>query len=181
MTPRLADTPVLETDRLILRAVAGQDIALGAAFLGSDRSRYMGGPYDRFEAWVHACHQIGHWAARGFGPFAICRKGTDAAMGEAGPFYPDAWPEPELGWSLWTPEAEGKGYAFEAAKAARRHAYGTLGWTTAVSYIDPDNTRSIALAERLGCSLDPNAPLPDLPDWDGTLVYRHPAPAEVLS
>ena len=31
---------------------------------------------------------------------------TIEAMGEAGPFYPDAWPEPELGWSIWSPEPQ---------------------------------------------------------------------------
>ena len=61
---------------------------------------------------------------------------------------------------------------YEAAVAARRYAYDTLGWTRPVSYIHPDNARSIALAERLGCVRDPNAacPFPETPD----LVFRHP-------
>lgn len=90
--------------------------------------------------------------------------------------FNDGWAEPELGWGMWDAAHEGKGYAHEAAIATRAYAYRTLSWTTAVSYIDPDNAHSIALATRLGCTLDPDAALPDLPDWDGTLVYRHPAP-----
>jgi RimJ/RimL family protein N-acetyltransferase len=53
----------------------------------------------------------------------------------------------------------------------RAHAFRDLGWTTAVSYIDPDNARSIALAERLGAVRDRGArqPVFDKP----CLVYRH--------
>ena len=47
-----------------------------------------------------------------------------------------------------------------------------LGWTTAVSYIDRDNARSIALARRIGCTEDPDAVASDPEDF----VFRHPAP-----
>ena len=55
----------------------------------------------------------------------------------------------------------------------RDFAFGTLGWTTLVSFIDPENNRSIALAERLGAACDDRI---DHPDGGLTLVYRHPAP-----
>ena len=73
---------------------------------------------------------------------------------------------------MWDPAAEGKGYAFEAAQAARAHAFDVLGWETAVSYIDPGNARSIELAERLGAVRDPEA----APFHEGDLVFRHSAP-----
>ncbi len=41
-----------------------------------------------------------------------------------------------------------------------------------MSYIDPDNARSIALARRLGCTEDPAAE----PLYPGDMVFRHPAP-----
>jgi RimJ/RimL family protein N-acetyltransferase len=41
-----------------------------------------------------------------------------------------------------------------------------------VSYIDRNNSRSIALAERLGAVPDPDAATPDNSD---DLVYRHPS------
>ncbi|MBZ8118396.1 GNAT family N-acetyltransferase [Roseovarius sp. LXJ103] len=176
MSLHLPNTPVIETDRLTLRAFAAQDVATSQPFLTSERSKYMGGPYAPDAAWEHACSLIGHWAVHGFGLFSFCLKGTDTAIGDVGPFFPYGWPEHELGWGIWDAAHEGNGYAEEAAIAARAHAYGTLGWTTAVSYIDPDNAPSIALAKRLGCTLDKAAPLPQLPDWDGTLVYRHPSP-----
>lgn len=176
MKPCLANTPVIETDRLTLRAFGPQDVGPGVDYLMTDRTIHMGGPYSRHDAWIHCCHLIGHWTVHGYGLFTYALKDSDVPLGDVGPLFPEGWAEPELGWGVWASENEGKGYAFEAATAARNYVYDTLGWTTAVSYIDPENTRSIALAERLDCTHDPEAALPDLPDWEGTLVYRHPGP-----
>lgn len=174
MTPHLADTPVLETERLTLRAPRMDDFPAWEAFFRSGRARFIGGPGDLRACWRAFAHVVGMWALRGFGSFVFADRETDAPLGSTGPWYPIDWPERELGWTIWDPAAEGRGYALEAAAAARRFAYESLGWTTAVSYIDPGNARSIALALRLGCILDPEAPLPD---FDGpALVYRHPAP-----
>lgn len=174
MTPTLANTPVIETDRLALRAPAAADWPAWRAFLASPRSDFIRAEdYDEGKAWRAFGHVIGHWVMRGFGMFVFTLRGSDAALGMAGPWYPAGWTEREIGWTLWSEAAEGKGYAREAATAARDHAFSVLGWTTAVSYIHPDNARSIALADRLGAALDPAAGHP----FDGpTLVYRHPAP-----
>jgi RimJ/RimL family protein N-acetyltransferase len=170
----LAPTPVLMTGRLVLRAPQGDDFAAWAAFATSDRSRYIGGPLSRALAWRAWGHVIGHWAMRGFGMFVLAaRIAPERPLGMAGPWYPDGWPEREIGWSLWSDADEGKGYAREAAAAARDHAFGALGWTSAVSYIHPDNARSIALAERLGATRDRAAPCPE---DRACLVYRHPRP-----
>jgi RimJ/RimL family protein N-acetyltransferase len=169
----LSGTPTLATARLTLRAPVAADWPHWHAFARSPRAAYIGGPMDDRVAWRAFCHIIGMWVARGFGSFVFCETGTDTPLGHAGPWHPFDWPEPEIGWCLWSTEAEGKGYAFEAATATRAFAFATLGWPTAVSYIDPANARSIALAERLGAVLDPNAPRD--PD-DEDLVYRHPRP-----
>ncbi|MEM9138761.1 MAG: GNAT family N-acetyltransferase, partial [Pseudomonadota bacterium] len=93
-------------------------------------------------------------------------------VGRVGLWFPDGWPEPEIGWSL-TAEGEGRGIAHEAALAARAYAYDTLGWTTAISLISPDNVRSIALAERMGCTREPDFEHAEY----GTMgVWRHPGP-----
>ena len=170
--PHLADTPVLETERLILRAPRGGDSGVWDAFARTERSRYMGGPYSARDSWRAFANVIGHWVLRGWGEFAFCRKGSEVPLGNAGPWFPEGWPEREIGWAVWDPAAEGRGYAFEAAQAARAHAFEVLGWETAVSYIDPANARSIALAERLGAARDHAASRPDPDD----LVYRHAAP-----
>jgi RimJ/RimL family protein N-acetyltransferase len=176
MTPHLAGTPVLETERLTLRAPKMADWERWHAFTQDERSAHIRGgePLELGKAWRAFGHVTGMWPLRGFGQFVFCLKGSDDALGMTGPWYPMDWPERELGWSVWVPEAEGKGLAFEAAARARAFAYGELGWTTAVSYIDPENARSIALAERLGAVRDEAAAVPH--PGEPTLVYRHPAP-----
>lgn len=176
MIPCLANTPVLQTDRLTLRAFGPQDVDAGVSYLMDPRTAYMGGPYSRADAWDHMAGLIGHWVIRGFGLFAICLRDSDTSLGDVGLLCPQGYPENELGWGVWDVANEGKGYMTEAALAVRAYAFDTLGWDTLVSYIDPENARSIALAKRLGATLDPDAALPDLPDWDGTLVYRHMKP-----
>ncbi|MCV2867786.1 GNAT family N-acetyltransferase [Defluviimonas sp. WL0002] len=169
----LANTPVLETERLTLRAPAPGDWAAFDAFLSSPRAGFVrSGDYALGQTWRAFGHLIGHWVLRGFGMFVFTPKGENRALGMAGPWFPADWPEREIGWSVWTAEAEGKGYAHEAAAAARTHAFDTLGWDTAVSYVAPANARSIALAERLGALRDDAArhPAGDKP----CLVYRHP-------
>ena len=176
MTPHLADTPVLETDRLILRAPGPQDWQPFSDFIGSERAVFVGGPYkDRLTAWRIFGHFVGHWVLRGYGSFVLERRSDNASLGVAGPWCPATWPERELGWSIWDAGSEGHGIAFEAMARIKRHVFEDLGWVTAVSYIHPDNARSIALATRLGASVDGNAERPDPED----LVYRHPAPEAV--
>ena len=177
MIVALADTPVLVTERLTLRAPAPRDVDAFVAFYGSERSRFTGGPMDRRAAWHFFSAEIGHWVQRGFGMFAVTRTGDDAALGLVGHWQPVDWPEREVGWLMFE-GAEGHGYAAEAARACLDHAWRELGWETAVSYIDPANERSIALARRLGATRDATASGPARRDPSATpaQVWRHPAP-----
>lgn len=170
----LASTPTIRTDRLRLRAPQGSDWPHWRAFHASDRARFIGGGPDQptGQSWRAFGHVIGHWVMRGFGSFVFTRNDDDQPLGMAGPWFPDGWPEREIGWTVWNAAAEGKGYAQEAATAARGHAFQTLGWDSAVSYIRPDNARSIALAERMGAHHDAAAPTPGA--IAECLVYRHP-------
>ncbi len=173
----LSPTPVLETERLRLRAPQGDDWPHWHAFHETDRALMIGGGPDQApgQSWRAFGHVIGHWAMRGFGMFVFTRKDDPQPLGMTGPWFPDGRPEREIGWSVWSPGAEGNGYAFEAATAARRHAFDSLGWDTAVSYIRTGNARSIALAERLGATLDDTAAKPD--GIADCLIYRHPKEA----
>jgi RimJ/RimL family protein N-acetyltransferase len=181
MTPHLADTPVIQTKRLTLRAPRPADFEALAPFIMSDRARFVGGGADKDigHAWRILAIFAGHWHLRGCGIFIAEHRTEARPVGSIGPWFPGDWPEEELGWTIWNAGDEGRGYAREAVEAVRRHAYADLGWSTAVSYIDPRNDRSRALAQRLGCTLDAGAPRPER---DPVLeVWRHPAPAEVLA
>lgn len=169
-------TIVIETERLILRQPILQDHEPGAAFLATDRTKYMGGKRDNREAWRSLAAMAGHWTLRGYGFFCFALKGETAACGLAGAHRPAFYPEVEIGYSLWRADLEGTGLAFEAVEAARAWAYANVPYAPGfVSYIDPDNARSIALATRLGAKRDETAPHPF--EGEPCHVYRHPREA----
>ncbi|MDX5358181.1 MAG: GNAT family N-acetyltransferase [Rhodobacterales bacterium] len=172
----LSGTPVLETERLILRAPQASDYAVFAQFFTTDRARFVGGPIEAPQAWRAFGHLIGHWVMRGYGFFVFTDRVTGQPLGSAGPWCPEGWPEPEIGWTVWAPEAEGRGLASEAAQAARAWAYGQLGWTTAISLIAAENDRSQILARRLGAVPEREAEVMGKP----CVIWRHPS-ADMLA
>jgi RimJ/RimL family protein N-acetyltransferase len=180
MTVTLSPTPMLETERLVLRAPQGADWAAWRDFYLSDRGQWIrsiSNPTPK-DAWRTFAAVTGHWVLRGWGMFVITKRGSDQGLGFVGPWMPEGWPEAEISWSIWSPESVGKGYMAEAARAVVAHAFRDLGWSTAVSYIDPNNTRSTALAKRLGAMPDPDAAFPGEPP---IVVWRHPVPQEATA
>ena len=164
--------PTLETERLRLRAIKLSDFEPEAEFYASDRAAYVGGQMPREQVWRWLASVLGHWTFRGFGFFGVEEKSTGRYLGHVGPWFPEGWPEREIGWTMVN-GAEGHGFAFEAATAARRWAYDTLGWDTAISMILHGNTRSIALARRLGATLERDF---EHERFGPCHIYRHPAP-----
>lgn len=162
--------PVVETERLILRGPRESDFEPAAAFAASERSRFVGGPYTRFEAWRGFIGILGHWALRGFGMWMLEHRETGAIAGRVGMICHDGWDEPELGWHIYD-GYEGQGLAREAAIAARDYAAQHQGLDCPVSYIDPDNARSRGLALRLGAQIERQTTLIGHP----VDVWRHPA------
>ncbi len=166
------DVPRLETDRLRFRPPSLDDFEAEAEFYASKRSAPIGGPLPREEVWRKLAAGVGHWFLRGYGRWAIDDKETGAYCGQVGLWFPEGWPEPEIGWHLME-HVEGRGLALEAAVAVRSYAYASLGWSTAISLISPGNERSIALATRLGAWFETIYAHPSYGDLE---VHRHPGP-----
>ncbi len=169
MSNATSETPVLETDRLRLRAPDRRDEPALLAFFGSERARFYGGPLSENDAWHKFAAYVGQWRLRGYGFFAITDRETGATLGLAGPHHPAHFAEPEMSWLLSDDRYEGKGLAKEACAAVLIHLFRDHRWTDVVSYIDPDNTASRVLAERLGARPDPDTPVP-MPGCD---AFRH--------
>jgi RimJ/RimL family protein N-acetyltransferase len=142
-----------------------------AAFFESDAAVYVGGPHPRRKVWYGFAGDVGSWSLLGFGCWAVDETATGVFIGQVGLNKPAHFPEREIGWIVF-PEYQRRGFATEAALAARTYAYGALGWTTAVSYIDRRNVASIATARKLGCVEDEDAARYD----DADAVWRHPPP-----
>ncbi|SDX56659.1 Protein N-acetyltransferase, RimJ/RimL family [Ruegeria halocynthiae] len=167
--------PVLQTERLILRGPEAHDFeAIATFFADKDRSWGFGGPLDRNEAWRWFASLIGHWVLNGYG-FWMVETHDNQPIGFVGIWGPEGWPEPELGWVMYE-GSEGKGYAREAAEEVRRYAYDVLGFDTLSSNIFPGNTRSVALAERLGAHYERSY---ENVTHGTEMVYRHPGPKQL--
>ncbi|MET4682462.1 GNAT family N-acetyltransferase [Brevundimonas faecalis] len=158
----------LRTERLTLRPQVLDDFAAYEAFLASDRSAGMGGPFDRRAAWGMFCHDLAIWRFFGHGALMMVLTETGECIGQVGVNHGPLFHEKELGWLLYEGH-EGKGYATEAAAALRDWVCRTLKPPSLVSYVAPGNTASSAVALRLGGVLDPSAPREDPDD----LVYRY--------
>lgn len=142
--------PVIETERLILRAPVQEDFESWVEmYADAEHSRFLGGPLPRPAVWRPFLGMAGAWMIQGFSMFSVVEKATGRWVGRLGPWYPDGWPGTEVGWGLH-PAFIGKGYATEGATAAIDWAFDTLGWTQVIHTIDVANHPSQKVAERLG-------------------------------
>lgn len=165
-----ASVPVITTGRLILRGPRLSDLDAITGFVTSDRARFVGGPGKPWEGWTSLTSLIGHWVLRGFGWWMMEDRATGQVVGRTGIGYHADWPEPELGWHIYE-GFEGQGLAHEGALAARDHAHRLMGLGPVISLIDPRNTRSRRLAERMGAKVERETTVRGI----DCLVYRHPA------
>ena len=158
---------VLETERLVLRTWTLDDFDDLAAMLADPKVMEFlaidGKPESRFAAWRALCGIVGHWQLLGFGMFAAIDRASGALVGRVGPWQPEGWPDFEVGWVLRS-QYWGRGYATEAANRCIAHAFTDLGRDHLSSFILPENTRSIRVAERVGERLEGEILLPHMPD-----------------
>ena len=150
----LAKAPVLTTDRLVLRAPERQDLPAFTRFMTSAPSmKAQNEIVSEDQAWFGFLIGVGHWHWHGFGFFTVVEQATGHPVGRVGLLKHSNWPEIELAWHLFE-GTEGQGFATEAARAVKAWAFGDLGLKQLHSYIDMHNTRSQAVAKRLGAATD---------------------------
>ena len=140
----------LETPRLLLRPPRLDDLDAWAAMMTDpEAARFIGGTMPRALSWRGIMTMIGSWHANGFAMFSVIEKSTGRWVGRLGPWQPEGWPGPEIGWAI-VRDCWGRGYAPEGAAAATNWAFDTLGWTEIIHSIAPDNLPSQQVARKLG-------------------------------
>ena len=146
----MSRAPRLETARLVLRPPRAEDFDAWADFMADrEAARFIGGPLSRAMAWRGFLTIVGAWAVQGFGMFSVLERDSGLWVGRLGPWMPEGWPGPEVGYGI-VRSRWGRGYATEGTAAAMDWAFGPLGWTDVIHCIDPENAASIRVAERLG-------------------------------
>jgi RimJ/RimL family protein N-acetyltransferase len=151
----------LETERLILRVPEESDVDAWAEMYSQPAVERFLKPRSREQVAEYIREIRERHAADGFGILAAVRMEDDRVIGRAGMLVWDnrTWTpttlsdagehgDVEIGWALH-PDAWGRGYATEASAACRDYVLDEVR-SRVVALIDPDNVRSIAVAERLG-------------------------------
>ncbi|HEX8145677.1 MAG TPA: GNAT family N-acetyltransferase [Pyrinomonadaceae bacterium] len=155
---------VIETGRLNLRELSEADAAFVLEILNDpgfvrfvgdrgvrtleDAARYTD------ERFVESYRQ------NGYGLWLVETKDGGAPAGICGLLKRGApVPGVEVGYAF-LPPFRGKGYAFEAAEAALRHARDVLGLPRLYAVVNPDNAVSIRVLEKLGMRFERAVRLP---------------------
>ena len=150
----MIEIPTLRTERLVLRPFREEDLDAWAAIVGDpETAQWIGGVRTREDAWRSIAMYLGHWELRGYGQWAVERRLDGRLVGRAGLWYPEGWPELEVGWTL-DRSVWGEGFATEAGRASMDWGFAELGLTRIASVIAPGNARSRAVAVRLGMDQD---------------------------
>lgn len=162
----------LETDRLLLRMFVAEDWrALHEHYSDAECTRYtFRRTLTEAGTWRAMASMAGHWLLRGYGPYAVEEKSTQAVLGTVGLWYPLEWPAAEIKWAL-ARRHQGKGYASEAVRAVQCMARKCMPELSLISLIDRDNAASIRLATAVGATFDREM------EFSGGVfhIYRHPA------
>ncbi len=170
---------LLRTVRLHLRPHVIDDFAfLKQLWADPEVARFISGtPSTPEESWARLLRYIGHWAAFGFGYFAIFDKADGRYLGECGlmelqrEITPSLAGSAEVGWVL-TSDAWGRGLATEAMSAVMAW-YGARPDAQPLScIIAPGNVASIRVAAKLGFMLETETLYGERP----TLVFRRGNP-----
>ncbi|WP_185443996.1 GNAT family N-acetyltransferase [Kribbella qitaiheensis] len=146
---------ILETERLRLVPLGPEHaVDLWSVYSDPEVARYVGGESltpestrEQTERWARA------WDERGHSQSAVIWRETGELLGRIGlSFWPE-WNETELGYAL-SRAAQGRGIAQEGARAWIDWATTNLADDHLIAVINPHNTPSTRLAERLGFTPD---------------------------
>ena len=147
----LRSIPLIETERLRLRASADADLdGVAAMCADGEVMRFLGDgrTLDREDAWRQMAMFMGHWALRGFGIWAV-EEQSSAYVGARRGVLPGRRARPRAGLGARA-GALGEGLRDRGGARGARSRVRALGRDRVISLIHRDSVRSIRVAERLG-------------------------------
>jgi len=144
--------PILETPRLALREMSLDDLDFVAEMLAdAEVMRFYPKRYTREEsaAWIE--RQLARYERDGHGLWLVASRATGEPVGQVGLVMQevDGAREAEIGYLIHRPFWR-RGFASEAAKAVREHAFGALAKPRVISLIRPVNEPSAGVARKIG-------------------------------
>jgi RimJ/RimL family protein N-acetyltransferase len=146
-------SPILQSERLILRELVPDDTSALALILGdAEVMRHsVHGVLSAQETagFIDACRRS--YRERGFGPWAVVDKSSSTLAGFCGlnAEYVDGADEVEIGYRLgrgfW-----GKGLGTEAARMALAYGFDKVKLSAVIAIVEPDNLASLNVIRKLG-------------------------------
>jgi RimJ/RimL family protein N-acetyltransferase len=144
---------VLETARLSLREITTNDAEFLLRLL--NEPSFIENIGDRNVRTIEdACRYaqngpIASYRQHGFGLYLTVLKETGEAIGICGLVKRESLPDADIGYAF-LPQFWNKGYAIEATSAMRDYAFNHLGHQKLLAIVNPNNTSSIKVLEKLG-------------------------------
>jgi RimJ/RimL family protein N-acetyltransferase len=171
------NSPVIETARLSLREMTGDDAPFMRAILNDpDFIRYIGDRGVRTVAEARSyLHErvLASYREHGYGMYAVERSADAVAVGICGLVRRETLPAPDIGFAF-LPAYRNSGYARESAAAVLRYASEVLKLPRVIAIATPDNEPSNVLLQRLGMHLGQVVRLAG--DDTDLNLYEHHAP-----
>ena len=148
---------VIETERLSLREVTEADAPFVLELLNDPdfvRNVADRGVRTLEEARRYVAERfVGSYRREGFGFWLVEPKGSAEPAGICGLVKRDALPGVDVGYAF-LPPFRSKGYASESASAVMRYARETLGLPRLYAIVNPENSASVRVLEKLGMSFE---------------------------
>jgi RimJ/RimL family protein N-acetyltransferase len=169
----LTEAATIETDRLILRPWRDADLEPYADIMvDPEVGQWLGGPFTRDQAYDRVVRFATSLEETGLGRLAVERRSDGRMIGHCGlastPEGPGVPQGLEIGWAL-APDAQGSGYATEAARAVIADGFSRFDAPEILAFTGTMNLRSQAVMQRLGMTRMPKR------DFDHPLLAKdHP-------
>src|SRR2546422_8952646 len=149
------DGVILESERLLLREMAPDDLAELSEILGDPETmRFYPRPFSRDEVdgWIEWCRRS--YRDHGFGLWALILKDTGEFVGDCGLTIQDVDGEKlvEVGYVVKKTHWR-RGLATEAALACRDHAFDVVGVNRLIALVRVENEPSASVARKLGMTV----------------------------
>lgn len=156
--------PVIETQRLILREFTLDDADFIITLLNSPGwLKYIGtrniSSIEDAEKYITEKLRASY-QKNGYGFYLVEDKTNGSSIGMCGMVKREGLDDVDIGFAL-LPEYEGKGYAYEAARATMTYAKDTVKLNRIAAITVPYNTSSIKLLEKIGLKLEKMISLQD--------------------
>lgn len=147
----------IETERLILRPLTEGDA--GFIFELVNDPSFIQNIGDRNVRTLEDAKRyitngpVASYARNGFGLYLVELKDTGQPIGMCGLIRRNMLNDVDIGYA-YLPRYWSKGYAIEAALAMKQYAREVIGLKRMVAVVDPQNTGSIRLLEKLGMTFE---------------------------